>query len=158
MFAAFAVMEDRFDRNDGHFLTSHISKNSVFLLSKKLTLVQERVAKQIICRSTKPVIRIFRSGVDSTTPADNDVEVVRLTATRNRAMDEAGAVIARQLNGLLTALLLYMGEIKLHSHREAAAYWITRLKRVMTIENALRGVRSVDRLPQPPRPGSRAAQ
>ena len=46
MFAAFAVVEYRFDRNDGHFLTSHISKNSVFILSKKLTLVQERVVKQ----------------------------------------------------------------------------------------------------------------
>jgi hypothetical protein len=49
-FAAFAVIKYRFDRNDGHFLTSYIPKNSVFLLSKKLTLVQERVVKQIICR------------------------------------------------------------------------------------------------------------
>lgn len=32
-------------------------------------------------------------------------------------MDEAGALIARQLNGPLTALLLYMGEIKQHSHQ-----------------------------------------
>ena len=32
-------------------------------------------------------------------------------------MDEAGAAIARQLNGPLTALLLYMGEIKQHSHQ-----------------------------------------
>jgi hypothetical protein len=55
-------------------------------------------------------------------------------------MDEAGAAIARQLNGPLTALLLYMGEIKQHSHREAAVYWITRLKRVMTTETALRDV------------------
>jgi len=30
MFAAFAVMEYRFDRNDGHFLTSHISKKLSF--------------------------------------------------------------------------------------------------------------------------------
>jgi DNA-binding CsgD family transcriptional regulator len=55
--------------------------------------------------------------LDSTTPADDDLEVVRLTAARNRAMDEAGAAIARQLNGPLTALLLYMGEIKQHSHQ-----------------------------------------
>ena len=32
-------------------------------------------------------------------------------------MDEAGAAIARQLNGPLTALLLYMGELKQHSHQ-----------------------------------------
>jgi DNA-binding CsgD family transcriptional regulator len=36
-------------------------------------------------------------------------------------MDEAGAAIARQLNGPLTALLLYMGEIKQHSHQLSKA-------------------------------------
>jgi DNA-binding NarL/FixJ family response regulator len=43
-------------------------------------------------------------------------DAVRLSATRARVMEEAGAAIARQLNGPLTALLLYMGEIKQHSH------------------------------------------
>ena len=47
----------------------------------------------------------------------DDAEVVRLSAARTKAMDEAGAAIARQLNGPLTALLLYMGEIKQHSHQ-----------------------------------------
>lgn len=42
----------------------------------------------------------------------DDLEVVR-----TRAIDDAGAAIARQLNGPLTALLLYIGEIKQHSHR-----------------------------------------
>jgi DNA-binding CsgD family transcriptional regulator len=55
--------------------------------------------------------------LDSTTAANDDLEVVRFTAARNRAMDEAGVAIARQLNGPLTALLLYMGEIKQHSHQ-----------------------------------------
>jgi DNA-binding CsgD family transcriptional regulator len=41
----------------------------------------------------------------------------RLSAARARAVDEAGVAIARQLNGPLTALLLYMGEIKQHSHQ-----------------------------------------
>ena len=36
-------------------------------------------------------------------------------SARLRAIDEAGAMIARQLNGPLTALLLYMGEIRHHS-------------------------------------------
>ena len=49
----------------------------------------------------------------------DDLEIVRLSAARTMAMDEAGAVIARQLNGPLTALLLYMGEIKQHSHQLA---------------------------------------
>jgi DNA-binding CsgD family transcriptional regulator len=48
-----------------------------------------------------------------------DLEVVRLSAVRARAIDEASATIARQLNGPLTALLLYMGEIKHHSHQFA---------------------------------------
>ena len=47
----------------------------------------------------------------------DDLEILRLSAARNKAMDEAGAAIARQLNGPLTALLLYMGEIKQHSHQ-----------------------------------------
>src|SRR5260221_139854 len=59
----------------------------------------------------------FSKWLESSTPLDDDLEIVRLTAARNRAMDEAGAAIARQLNGPLTALLLYMGEIKQHSHQ-----------------------------------------
>lgn len=47
----------------------------------------------------------------------DDLEIVRLSAERTKAMEEAGAAIARQLNGPLTALLLYMGEIKQHSHQ-----------------------------------------
>jgi DNA-binding CsgD family transcriptional regulator len=46
-----------------------------------------------------------------------ELEMVRLSAARARAIDEASATIARQLNGPLTALLLYMGEIKQHSHQ-----------------------------------------
>jgi len=38
------------------------------------------------------------------------------SAARTRAFDQAGMAIAQQLNGPLTALLLYMGEIKQHSH------------------------------------------
>src|SRR6202011_5177097 len=55
--------------------------------------------------------------IGNSPPLDDALEIVRLTAARNRAMDEAGAAIARQLNGPLTALLLYMGEIKQHSHQ-----------------------------------------
>ena len=38
-------------------------------------------------------------------------------AARSRAVDDAGSSIVRQLNGPLTALLLYMEELKQHSHR-----------------------------------------
>ena len=46
-----------------------------------------------------------------------DFETVRHWAARARVIDEAGAAVARKLNGPLTALLLYMGEIKQHSRQ-----------------------------------------
>lgn len=63
-------------------------------------------------------------------------DFVRLSAVRAKAADEMAAAIARELNGPLTALLLYMGEIKHHSNQLAPvtgdrAY----LQRV--VENAL---------------------
>jgi len=45
------------------------------------------------------------------------LEQIGLSAARSRAVEEAGHSIARQLNGPLTALLLYMEELKQHSHR-----------------------------------------
>src|ERR1700730_15292300 len=59
----------------------------------------------------------FSRWLESSKPPDDDLEIVRSSAPRARARDEAGAAIARQLNGPLTALLLYMGEIKQHSHQ-----------------------------------------
>src|ERR1700738_5642050 len=59
----------------------------------------------------------FSKWIEGSTPLDGDQEIARLSAARAREMDEAGAAIARQLNGPLTALLLYMGEIKQHSHQ-----------------------------------------
>ena len=55
--------------------------------------------------------------MESITPLEEQLEIVQLSAARARATDEAGAAIARQLNGPLTALLLYMNEIKQHSHQ-----------------------------------------
>jgi DNA-binding CsgD family transcriptional regulator len=78
----------------------------------------------------------FSKWIENSTPPDDDLEIVRLSAARARAMDEAGAEIARQLNGPLTALLLYMGEIKQHSHQfsEAAG---NRVYLQQVVENAL---------------------
>jgi DNA-binding NarL/FixJ family response regulator len=63
----------------------------------------------------------FAKWGESGAPLADDPEIVRLSAARTKAMDEAGAAIARQLNGPLTALLLYMGEIKQHSHQLSKA-------------------------------------
>jgi hypothetical protein len=49
--------------------------------------------------------------------AGNELEAGGLGAARSRTFDDNGGSIAHQLNGPLTALLLYMEELKQHSHR-----------------------------------------
>ena len=78
----------------------------------------------------------FSKWIESSTTPDDDLETVRLSAARTRAMDEAGAAIARQLNGPLTALLLYMGEIKQHSLQLSQAAG-NRVYLQQVVENAL---------------------
>ncbi len=46
-----------------------------------------------------------------------ELDIGGLDAARSRAADDAGNSIVRQLNGPLTALLLYMEELRQHSHR-----------------------------------------
>jgi DNA-binding CsgD family transcriptional regulator len=78
----------------------------------------------------------FSKWIENSTPLEDDQEFVRLSAARARAMDEAGAAIARQLNGPLTALLLYIGEIKQHSHQLSQAGG-NRVYLQQVVENAL---------------------
>jgi len=78
----------------------------------------------------------FSKWVEGSTPLDDDLEIARLSAARTRAMEEAGAAIARQLNGPLTALLLYMGEIKQHS-RQFSQSADDRVYLQQVVENAL---------------------
>src|SRR5438874_1628305 len=78
----------------------------------------------------------YSKWIESSKPLDDDVEIARLSAARARAMDEAGAAIARQLNGPLTALLLYMGEIKQHSHEFSQSAG-DRVYLQQVVENAL---------------------
>ena len=54
---------------------------------------------------------------ETSTPAGDSQEVVPLSAARARAAEEAAATIARELNGPLTALMLYMNELKQQSHQ-----------------------------------------
>lgn len=61
------------------------------------------------------------SGCETAASPGDESELVRLQAVRARAAEEAATAIAGQLNGPLTALLLYMGEIKHHSDRLSAA-------------------------------------
>ncbi len=59
--------------------------------------------------------------MEAVAPAENSLEIVQLSAARAIATEEAEAAIARQLSGPLTALLLYMNEIKQHSHQFSEA-------------------------------------
>jgi len=73
--------------------------------------------------------------MESITPHEENPEIVQLSAVRSRAAEEASAAIARQLNGPLTALLLYMNEIKQHSHQFSQP--ANRLYLQQIVENAL---------------------
>src|ERR1700710_284291 len=74
--------------------------------------------------------------METIAPLENNIEIVQLSVARARATEEAGAAIARQLNGPLTALLLYMNEIKQHSHQFTPAAG-NRVYLQQVVENAL---------------------
>ena len=74
--------------------------------------------------------------MESITPLEENPEIAELSAARSRVAEEASATIARQLNGPLTALLLYMNEIKQHSHQFSQAPG-NRLYLQQVVENAL---------------------
>ena len=70
------------------------------------------------------------------TAPTEELDFVRLNAARAKAADEMAAAIARELNGPLTALLLYMGEIKHHSD-QLAPVTSDRVYLQRVVENAL---------------------
>ena len=74
--------------------------------------------------------------MESITPLEENPEIVQLSAARSRVAEEASATIARQLNGPLTALLLYMNEIKQHSHQLSQVPG-NRIYLQQVVENAL---------------------
>src|ERR1700750_950153 len=78
----------------------------------------------------------FTKWMESITPLEENPEIVQLSAARSRVAEEASATIARQLNGPLTALLLYMNEIKQHSHQLSQVPG-NRIYLQQVVENAL---------------------
>ena len=82
----------------------------------------------------------FSKWVDSITPLESNLEIVQLSVARARAMEEAQAAIARQLNGPLTALLLYMNEIKQHQFAETPS---NRVYLQQVVENAVQQLERV---------------
>src|SRR4051812_4057250 len=79
---------------------------------------------------------LFPMWMEGSSPLGENIEIVQLSVARARAAEEAGAAIARQLNGPLTALLLYMNEIKQHSHQFSQAAG-NRIYLQQVVENAL---------------------
>jgi DNA-binding CsgD family transcriptional regulator len=63
-------------------------------------------------------------------------EVVQLSAVQARAAEDAAAAVARQLNGPLTALMLYMNELKQQSHQFSQAPG-NRIYLQQVVDNAL---------------------
>jgi DNA-binding CsgD family transcriptional regulator len=59
----------------------------------------------------------YSKGLDCGGQRTEEIEVDRPSTERTRAANEVGSAIAHQLNGPLTALRLYIGEIRLNSGR-----------------------------------------
>ena len=73
---------------------------------------------------------------ESSSAPTEELDFARLNAVRAKAADEMASAIARELNGPLTALLLYMGEIKHHSD-QLAPVTADRAYLQRVVENAL---------------------
>jgi DNA-binding CsgD family transcriptional regulator len=79
---------------------------------------------------------------ESSPPLDDGHEAVRLTEARARRNDAAGAAIVRQLNESLTALLMYMGELRDHSRGLAPAAGVRDYPK-QVVENAFQQIERV---------------
>src|SRR6478609_1261801 len=92
-------------------------KLTVFLRGKKLTTERPRFRKTTHMGSQNDTATDSRPSDwhDGSASPHEGLDLVRLNAARARAADETAVAIARELNGPMTALLLYMGEIKHHS-------------------------------------------
>jgi len=79
-----------------------------------------------------------RSGkwAESETTIDQGPQVTPLVAARTRVAEEAAAAIARELNGPVTALMLYMNELKQQSHQFSQTSG-NRLYLQQVVDNAL---------------------
>jgi DNA-binding CsgD family transcriptional regulator len=73
---------------------------------------------------------------DTSTPPGDGPEVVPLSAARARAVEDAAAMIARDLNGPVTALMLYMNELK-HQCQQFAQMPGNRVYLQQVVDNAL---------------------
>ena len=73
---------------------------------------------------------------ETSAPPVENPDVVSLSDARARVMEEAAAAIARELNGPLTALMLYMNDLKRQSHQLSQAAG-NRIYVQQVVDNAL---------------------
>ncbi len=73
---------------------------------------------------------------ETSTPPGDGPEVVPLSAARARAVEDAAAAIARDLNGPVTALMLYMNELK-HQSQQFSQMPGNRVYLQQVVDNAL---------------------
>jgi DNA-binding CsgD family transcriptional regulator len=78
----------------------------------------------------------FSQRIEDGPARDDSLEFLRLAAAHARAKDDAAAAVVRDLNGPLTALLIYIGEIREHSHQFSEAGG-NRAYLQQVVENAL---------------------
>jgi DNA-binding CsgD family transcriptional regulator len=107
------VEESRFSRGCGEF--------PVVLRPEKLTIIEAGAGKFDAMSHQDQRASDSRPAkwAETSAPLADSSDVVPLSAARARATEEAAAAIARELNGPLTALMLYMNELKQQSHHFA---------------------------------------
>jgi DNA-binding NarL/FixJ family response regulator len=79
---------------------------------------------------------IHSKWVDASPHLGGEPEVVQLSGVQSRAAEDAAVAVARQLNGPLTALMLYMNELKQQSHQFSQAPG-NRIYLQQVVDNAL---------------------
>jgi DNA-binding CsgD family transcriptional regulator len=100
---------------------SQLRKIPVILRPEKLTIIEAEAGRFGAMSHQDQRASDSRPAkwAETSAPLADSSEVIPLSAVRARATEEAAAAIARELNGPLTALMLYMNELKQQSHHFA---------------------------------------
>ena len=102
---------------------SQLQKFPVILRPEKLTIIEAGAGRFDAMSHQDQRANDSRPAkwAETSAPLADSSDVIPLSAARARATEEAAAAIARELNGPLTALMLYMNELKQQSHHFAQA-------------------------------------
>jgi DNA-binding CsgD family transcriptional regulator len=117
---------------------SHLREASVILRPGKLTILEDGTGTvgAMAKHDHRTDDSLLAKWTDANPHLGGEPEVVQLSAIQARAAEDAAAVVARQLNGPLTALMLYMNELKQQSHQFSQAPG-NRIYLQQVVDNAL---------------------